>query len=87
MLRHFLVPLDDSDLSTNNVTEALKLARALGPEVKLTFFHAAADFDASPEGADVRAGALDPLGRFPLFAEGGTPPSLPLSTLPPYPTN
>lgn len=79
MLRHFLVPLDDSDLSTNNVTEALKLACALGPEVKLTFFHAAADFDASPEGADVRAGALDPLGRFPLFAEGGTPPSRPLS--------
>lgn len=79
MLRHFLVPLDDSDLSTNNVTEALKLACAIGPEVKLTFFHAAADFDASPEGADVRAGALDRLGRFPLFSEGGTPPSRPLS--------
>jgi len=80
MFRHFLVPLDDSDLSTHNVTEALKLARSLGAAVKLTFFHACADFDASAEGADVRAGALDALGRFPLFAEGGTPPSRPLNT-------
>lgn len=78
MFRHFLVPLDGSDLSTNNVTAALALARSLGPAVRLTFFHASADFEASAEGADVRAGALDALGRFPLFAEGGTPPSRPL---------
>jgi nucleotide-binding universal stress UspA family protein/hemerythrin-like domain-containing protein len=70
MYKHLLVPVDDTDLSTANVAEALKLARRLGPEVKVTFFHATADYAASGEGSRVQALHHDRLHRFPLFAEG-----------------
>ena len=45
MYRHLLVPIDNTDLSTITVGRAVEFARALGARV--TFFHAAADHDAS----------------------------------------
>ena len=49
MYRHLMVPLDDSPLSVDTVSQAVKLARALG--AKVTFFHAQADYGASSIGA------------------------------------
>jgi nucleotide-binding universal stress UspA family protein/hemerythrin-like domain-containing protein len=49
MYRHLLVPLDDSPLAVDVVSQAVELARALG--AKVTFFHAKADYGASSLGA------------------------------------
>jgi nucleotide-binding universal stress UspA family protein/hemerythrin-like domain-containing protein len=49
MYRNILVPLDDSELAANLVTQALDFARALG--ARLTFFHARADYAATSDGA------------------------------------
>lgn len=56
MYRHFLVPVDETPLSTSNVNAAVDLARSLGAEI--TFFHATPDLSATGEGALMRT--LDP---------------------------
>jgi len=45
MYRHLLVPIDNTDLSTITIGRAVEFARSLGARV--TFFHAAADHEAS----------------------------------------
>jgi len=70
MFKHLLVPVDGSDLSVINVGEAVKLARSYDPPLKLTFFHALADYAASDEGARARVLQRDRLHRPPVFAEG-----------------
>lgn len=49
MYRHFLVPIDGSELSVETVGKAVELAKALGASV--TFFHARPDYGATSEGA------------------------------------
>jgi nucleotide-binding universal stress UspA family protein/hemerythrin-like domain-containing protein len=49
MYRHLLVPIDDSELSTETVRQAVLFAGSLG--AKVTFFHAKADYGASSVGA------------------------------------
>jgi nucleotide-binding universal stress UspA family protein/hemerythrin-like domain-containing protein len=49
MYRHLLVPLDDSQLSTETVNQAVQFACTLG--AKVTFFHARSDYGASSIGA------------------------------------
>ena len=46
MYRHIMVPLDDSPLSVETVGKAVQFAHAMGARV--TFFHAQADYGASP---------------------------------------
>jgi|GEM_PF-20116 len=70
MFKHLLVPVDGSDLSVINVGEAVKLARSFEPPLKLTFFHALADYAASDEGSRARELQQDRLHRAPVFAEG-----------------
>jgi len=70
MFKHLLVPVDGSDLSVINVGEAVKLARSFDPPLKLTFFHALADYAASDEGVRAREMRQDRLHRVPVFAEG-----------------
>jgi nucleotide-binding universal stress UspA family protein/hemerythrin-like domain-containing protein len=60
--RHFLVPIDGTPLGVYTVDGAIALARSLG--ARLTFFHVAADFGATADGALLHA--VDPSG----FAEG-----------------
>jgi nucleotide-binding universal stress UspA family protein/hemerythrin-like domain-containing protein len=61
MYSHLLVPVEDSVLSSTNVGVAVELARRLGS--RITFFHAAADLEATRAGANLKA--RDPDG----FAE------------------
>src|SRR5947207_14258190 len=49
MYRHLLVPIDDSDLSTETVRQAVLFAGSIG--AKVTFFHAKTDYGASSVGA------------------------------------
>lgn len=49
MYHHLLVPIDDSILSEATVEQAVNFAKSLGARV--TFFHAAANFAASSDGA------------------------------------
>jgi nucleotide-binding universal stress UspA family protein/hemerythrin-like domain-containing protein len=70
MFKHLLVPVDGSDLSVINVGEAVKLARSFEPPLRLTFFHALADYAASDEGSRARDLRHDRLHRAPVFAEG-----------------
>ena len=49
MYRHLLVPVDDSELSTDTVSQAVQFALSIG--AKVTFFHARADYGASSDGA------------------------------------
>ncbi len=49
MYRHLLVPIDDSELSTETVSRAVQFAGSIG--AKVTFFHAKADYGASSDGA------------------------------------
>ncbi len=49
MYRHLLVPIDDSELSTATVSQAVQFAGSIGARV--TFFHAKADYGASSDGA------------------------------------
>jgi nucleotide-binding universal stress UspA family protein/hemerythrin-like domain-containing protein len=60
--KHFLVPLDDTALSSANVDSAIALARPL--DARITFFHAKPDFGATDDGARLRS--FDPE----LFREG-----------------
>jgi nucleotide-binding universal stress UspA family protein/hemerythrin-like domain-containing protein len=62
MYKHFLVPLDDTALSSANVESAIALARRL--EARITFFHANPDFGATDDGALLRS--FEPA----LFREG-----------------
>lgn len=57
MYRHFLVQVDDSALSTANVTKAVSLAKEFG--ARITFFHAASDFGATDEAALPRSIELE----------------------------
>lgn len=70
MFTHLLVPVDDSDLSVINVGEAVRFARSFDPPLKLTFFHATADYAASGEGSRAKAHMRDPLHRAPVLSEG-----------------
>jgi nucleotide-binding universal stress UspA family protein/hemerythrin-like domain-containing protein len=70
MFKHLLVPVDGSDLSVINVGEAVKLARSFDPPLRLTFFHALADYAASDSGLRVQGLQQDRLQRAPVFAEG-----------------
>ena len=45
MYRHLLVPIDETDLSTDTVGKAVELARTLG--ARITFFHAQINYAAS----------------------------------------
>jgi len=49
MYRHLLVPLDESDLAVELVSQALALAKPL--QARVTFFHARPDLAATGEGA------------------------------------
>lgn len=52
MYQHFLVPIDDSAVSTANVANAVKLAHALG--ARITFFHATTDWGSTDDGELMR---------------------------------
>ena len=62
MFRHLLVPVDDTSLSTANVSSAIELARAEG--ARITFFYATPDWSATGDGAILLAVDQD------LFAKG-----------------
>jgi nucleotide-binding universal stress UspA family protein/hemerythrin-like domain-containing protein len=49
MYQHLLVPIDDSDLSVETVSQATAFAKALG--ARITFFHARTDYGATSDGA------------------------------------
>ena len=53
MYRHLLVPVDDTEISTGNVTAAVDFARATG--ARITFFHANHDYGATADGALMHA--------------------------------
>lgn len=53
MYAHFMVPVDDTVLSTINAEAAIRLARPLG--ARITFFHAAHDLGGTREGARLKA--------------------------------
>jgi len=53
MYRHLLVPVDDTEISADNVTAAVEFAR--GAAARITFFHASADYAASSDGALMHA--------------------------------
>jgi nucleotide-binding universal stress UspA family protein/hemerythrin-like domain-containing protein len=67
MYRHLLVPLDDSALSSENMTSAIRLASSL--KAKITFFHATPDFSATQDGALLRS--IEP-GEFSELQRGET---------------
>lgn len=50
--RHLLVPVDESTLSAENVSEAVRLAAAW--QARITFFHATPDYSATQDGAVLR---------------------------------
>lgn len=52
MYVHFMVPVDDTALSTVNAEAAVRLASQLG--ARITFFHAAHDFGGTREGARLK---------------------------------
>lgn len=53
MYKHLLVPIDDSTLSTNLVTQAVRYAGEAG--ARITFFHAVRDYLATGDGALMHA--------------------------------
>lgn len=53
MYHHLLVPVDDTDISADNVTAALEFARDVG--ARITFFHANPDYSATGDGALMHA--------------------------------
>lgn len=53
MYRHLLVPVDDTEISSGNVTAAVGFAREV--QARITFFHANRDYGATADGALMHA--------------------------------
>ena len=57
MYRHLLVPVDDTEISSDNVSAAVGFARDIG--ARITFFHANHDYSATADGALMHAMSPD----------------------------
>jgi nucleotide-binding universal stress UspA family protein/hemerythrin-like domain-containing protein len=65
--QHFLVPIDDTPISAENVRTAIQIA--LRFDARITFFHATLDFGATNDGAILRSVEAD---AYPEMALGST---------------